>query len=145
MNYIKFKNKCGFTLLELLAAIATILIIASVAILALGGTLSGAREGAVRRQAQVFSSGYQTFVAAGGSVPEDGTDVPSMKQNALLVANRLTNSITTAYGEVGPFVSSDAVADWTIPDTEFLGKKVDSVYHYIGFDPGRGFIYLGAD
>ena len=138
----------GLTLLELLGTIVVIAIIASVAITAIGNSINGSKEGAVRRQAQIFASGYQGYISAGGGfidVTVTGNEWEDMKNNALTAATALTSPLTTPYGVVGPFAPAEAVSEWTLPNTSLMGKYANGVPHYIGFSPVTGFQYLGPE
>lgn len=87
-------RKGGFTLVELLAVIAIIAVLAGVVIASIGNATTAAQDASVSRQEQVLNSALQNHIAAGGAA---ATDV-----NNTLAA--LTAATTYVSGITGPML-----------------------------------------
>lgn len=57
---------CGFSLLELLGVIVILVLLTSIVVTSVRGTLNAGNQEAARRQAQLITSAYQNYIAAGG-------------------------------------------------------------------------------
>lgn len=135
----------AFTLLELLGVIAVVAVLASVAIQSTRGSIGASQEGAVRRQAQVLNSAYQTYIAAGGALSAlAATDRETMKTQSRTAVTTLLGTINTSYGVVGPFLPTTPTDNWYVGAT-YMGGPVADTTHFIGFSTSTGFAYLGAD
>ncbi|MED3791691.1 prepilin-type N-terminal cleavage/methylation domain-containing protein [Niallia alba] len=69
----RIKNEKGLTLIELLAVIVILGIIAAIAIPSISGIIQKSREDAVKSEAITIINAAKNYVAANG-LPEDGTD-----------------------------------------------------------------------
>lgn len=123
--YRSHSKKAGFTLVELLAVVAIIAVLAGVVIAAMGNATSRAKLTAMQRQEQVLNSAYQTFVAGGG-MPFDNSATVGEVLNSLLANDMLS------YGVRGPFLTE--VPQMTLPgegediaELTFINPK----FHYI--------------
>lgn len=94
-------SESGFTLVELLGVVAIIAVLAVVAVTSINGSIRAGRESAANRQLQTLNSAYQSYLAAGGSVPAPGTWAGN-------VVIRLGNTINVAGIPFGPFLPNGA-------------------------------------
>lgn len=67
MKNIKTKPQNAYTLVEVVAVVAVVLVLSGVAVAALGLNRCASLEASCRREVQVLNSAYQSYIAAGGT------------------------------------------------------------------------------
>ena len=67
MKNIKTKPLNAYTLVEVVAVVAVVLVLSGVAVAALGLNRCASLEASCRREVQVLNSSYQSYIAAGGT------------------------------------------------------------------------------
>ena len=134
----------GFSLVEILGAVAIIITLASISVSSINGAMTAAREGAYKRQIQMLNSSYQNYIACGGNIPNMySNDRTVKKAQAKPATELLLVELPTPYGNVGPFLPQTPTDTWYVGAN--MGGQIAGVTKYIGFDSALGFQDLGAD
>lgn len=128
---LTFSQGKGFTLVELLAVVAIIAVLASVIISAVGNSTQAAEMASVRRQLQTLNSAWQQYKAAGGTTPP-GNDGEVLEP---LLDALTSDAVIPATGIRGPFLMSRP------PET----MSIRGVRYNLGVRGGRlHFAYMAA-